>query len=117
MLTELLNKAQQANALDAISTPEVKLISLTLLKNGPQPDRVFTKSRITADYADFDVKAVLQSTDQDLLNIACRPCVALCQNTPHSLMVKCSVLLTGIDVAKVIATRQYIDWRIEVSRI
>ncbi|WP_199524519.1 hypothetical protein [Pseudoalteromonas sp. bablab_jr011] len=101
MLTELLNKAQQANAFDAISTPECQADIAYIAQKWPATVSGTTKSRITADYADFDVKAVLQSTDQDLLNTlqAVRGFVP-----KHTTQLDGQMLSVayGIDVAKVL---------------
>ena len=100
MLKELLNKAQQGNALAAISTPECQDDIASIAAKWPATVSGTTKTRITTDYANFDVKAVLQSTDQDLLNTlqAVRGFVP-----KHTTGLDGQVLSVayGVDVAKV----------------
>ncbi|WP_217877006.1 hypothetical protein [Pseudoalteromonas shioyasakiensis] len=101
MLKELLDKAQQSNALAMISTPECQDDIAAIAAKWPATVSGTTKTRITADYADFDVKAVLQSTDQDLLNTlqAVRGFVPKHTTELDGQMMSVAY---GIDVAKVL---------------
>ncbi len=101
MLQQLLFKMDQADAFAAVSSPECQQDIANIAAKWPATVSGTTKTRITADYANFDVKAVLQSTDQDLLNTLQAVRGFVPEHTTQLDGQMMSVAY-GIDVAKVL---------------